>query len=152
MQTMLSGNQSRHTLKSSVCLLFLVAAVMLFPACKAERCNTPFGVGGELDLLQPDFINLYNNPGGTLVINRGHKGILVNCVGLGNYVAFDCACPLDHDIRMLPDSPTSAMLLECPVCGSRFEVYFGNPLDGSKTGCPLYQYNTQFDGRVLVIY
>lgn len=133
-------------------LLFVFGVSLTLAACKTERCDTPFGLGGELDLLQPDFINLYNNPGGTLVINRGHKGILVNCVGLGEYAAFECACPLDHDVRMLPDDPTHAMLLECPQCGSRFEVYFGNPLDGSLTGCPLYQYNTAFDGRVLTIY
>ncbi len=132
--------------------MVLACVLLLACSCKGERCNTPFGMGGELDLLQPDFINLYNNPGGTLVINRGHKGIIVNCIDLGQYVAFDCTCPNDHDVRMLPDDDYRAVLLTCPVCGSSYDLYFGYPQEGAASGCPLYQYQTYFDGRYLSIY
>lgn len=125
---------------------------LLLCACKGERCTTPFGEGGELDLLQPEFINLYNNPGGTLVVNRGHKGIIVNCIDLGDYVAFDCTCPNDHEVGMTPDDNKRATMLTCPVCHSKYELYFGYPLEGAVSGCPLFQYNTSYDGRYLVIY
>lgn len=110
------------------------------------------GEGGTLDLLQPDFIGLYNNPGATLVINRGYRGILVHCTALSEYVAFDCVCPLDHEVGMLPDDNRAAVMLTCPSCGSRFELFFGNPLDGAATACPLRQYNVFYDGRNLSIY
>ena len=72
------------------------------------------------------------------------------------------ACTLDdldklvrspyHEVRLLADSDWGGSVLECPTCHSRFETEYGNPLEGSVTGCPLYQYNTQFDGYRLTIY
>ena len=104
-----------------------------------------------MDLLQPDFIRL-NTPGETMVINRGYRGILVHCINISDYVAFECACPHCRETGMTPDDPCTASILTCPDCGSRFDVYFGNPLEGSLTGCMLFQYNTFFDGRFLSIY
>lgn len=105
-----------------------------------------------MDLLQPDFINLYDNPGATLVINRGNMGILIHCTYLGEYVAFDCTCPNEKTVRLLPDDEKRATLLTCPQCGSRYDVFFGNPLEGAESSCPLYQYQTYYDGRYLTIY
>jgi len=132
--------------------LYILFFVLLFAACGGDRCRTPFGEGGTLDLLQPDFISLYNNPGETLVINRGYRGILIHCTNMSEYVAFDCACPYCLETGLIPDDTRRAALLECPDCGSRFDVFFGNPLDGSLTSCMLYQYNTHYDGRYLSIY
>lgn len=132
--------------------LFLISHFVFLVSCKGERCETPFGEGATIDVTQAEFNNLYNNPGGTLVLNRGHKGILVRCAALGSYAAFECACPNDHDVGMKPDDDRFAMKLTCPVCGSSFDVIYGNPLEGSVTPCPLYQYGTSFDGRLLSIY
>lgn len=132
--------------------LLCLSLLLLLCGCKGERCRTPFGEGGTLDLLQPDFMGLYNSPGSTLVINRGYRGILVNCVGLDDYVAFECACPHCREVGMVPDSRTSAVILTCPECGSRFDLFYGNPLEGSQTACMLFQYRTLYDGRYLSIY
>lgn len=145
-----SGNQTGwRVVRHSLCSLFII---LLITACGDNRCRTPFGDGGELDLLQPDFISLYNNPGETLVINRGYRGILVHCTNLSEYVAFECACPHCHDVGLRPDDEHRAAMLICPQCESRFDVYFGAPLDGAQTSCMLFQYNTHFDGRYLSIY
>lgn len=133
-------------------LFILLASLFLLTACHTDVCKVPFGEGADIDLLQPDFINLYNNPGETLVINRGYKGILVHCINLSEYVAFDCVCPSCLNVRTEPDDHRRASILSCPDCGSRFEVYFGNPLEGATTSCGLYQYRTYYDGRVLSIY
>ena len=132
--------------------LSVVFPLLLLTACGSDVCRTPFGEGGTLDLQQPDFISLYNNPGETLVINRGYRGILVHCTNLAEYVAFDCACPHCRDVGMTPDHPRRAAYLECPECGSRYDLFFGNPLQGALSSCPLYQYNTHYDGRYLSIY
>lgn len=126
--------------------------VFLLAGCNPERCNTPIGQGGEIDLTAPEFSNLYNHVGGTLVISCGYKGVLVRCVGFSEYVAFECACPHDHEVRMEPDDPRAAVLLTCPACGSRFELSYGNPLEGAATSCTLYQYRTALDGYRLSIY
>lgn len=135
------------------CCWMVLVAIGLLGACKSEDCNTPIGSVGTIDVTQAEYSNLYNNPGGTLVLGQvGHRGVLVNCVALGSYVAFECACPHDHDVRLLPNDDDYAVLLTCPSCGSRFELIHGNPLEGSATGCSLYQYSTSFDGRQLTIY
>ncbi|MBR1784200.1 MAG: hypothetical protein IJ760_02040 [Bacteroidales bacterium] len=139
---------TRHSTTAALLLL----AALLAAGCKGERCDTPFGEGGELDLLQPDFFGIYNTPGATLAVNRGHKGILVHCVNLGEYVAFDCACPVCHDVRLLPDDNTAATLLACPVCSSSYDLFFGSPMPGSAGPCPLYQYEARCMGHTLIIY
>ena len=130
--------------------VFISPLFFFFVSCGSDICRTPFGEGGELS--QPDFVSLYNNPGETLVINRGYRGIIVHCTNLSEYVAFDCVCPYCRNIGMQPDDSHRASLLECQQCGSRFDLFFGNPLEGAQTACMLYQYNTHYDGRYLSIY
>lgn len=131
--------------------LYIVACVLALTACKRDRCDVPIGETGAIYL--PDFPDIYNNVGGTVVLNKGHRGILVRCSGFGEYMAFECACPQDHDVRMLPDDDHNAVTLKCPSCGSRFEVVSsGSPLEGSSTVCPLHQYHTSPDGTTLFIY
>lgn len=132
--------------------LLFILPLLLFMGCKSERCTTPFGQGGTIDLTQAEFINLYNHVGGTAVISLGHKGVLVRCAAFSEYVAFECACPNDHEVRLLPDDENEAMILACPACGSRFELVNGNPLEGSVTSCMLYQYHTDYAGGMLSIY
>lgn len=130
----------------------LILPLLLMAGCKTETCSTPFGSGGTIDLTTAEFVNLYNHVGATLVIGCGHKGVLVRCSGFSEYTAFECACPIDHEVRMLPDDEREALVLTCPACGSRFELVYGNPLEGAATSCPLYQYRTDYDGRLLTIY
>lgn len=133
-------------------MVVALAVVATLCSCQGERCKMPFGEGATLDLTLPDFMPLLDNPGATLVVNRGYKGILVHCIDLREYVAFECACPNCVDVRMQPDDAQHATLLECPQCGSRYELYFGNPLDGASSSCPLYQYATDCRGQYLIVY
>lgn len=130
----------------------LILPLLLFAACKPENCNTPFGQGATIDLTDPQFSNIYNHAGGTVVISCGHKGVIVRCAGFGQYAAFECACPKDHDVRMEPDSKDDALMLTCGACGSRFEIINGTPLEGSATSCMLYQYGVAVEGTLLSIY
>ena len=103
-------------------------------------------------MLDPQFSNIYNHVGGTVVVSCGHKGVIVRCAGFGEYAAFECACPKDHDVRMDPDSDSEAVMITCRACGSRFEIINGAPLQGSATSCMLYQYRVAVDGSMLTIY
>ncbi len=131
--------------------IVVALALLLLAGCKRDRCNVPIGETGAIYL--PDYPDIYNNVGGTVVLNKGHRGILVRCSGFGEYMAFECACPQDHDVRMLPDDDHNAVTLTCPSCGSRFEVISsGTPLEGSSTVCTLHQYRADKDGTTLYIY
>jgi len=131
--------------------LLLLLIPLLFASCTPDRCRTPFGDGGTLDITMPDFADLAS-VGGSVTINRGHKGIFVRRTSYTSFVAFECACPAGCDVRLLPDGDWGGAVLECPTCHSRFETEYGNPLEGSATGCPLYEYSTHFDGYLLTIY
>ena len=121
-------------------------------SCSRDNiCDTPFGEGGVIDIYQPDFIVLAN-VGGSVTINRGHKGIFVRRISFSEFTAFDCTCPNDHEVRLLPLEGWGGAVIRCDTCGSRFETEYGNPLDGAATSCPLYEYRTHFDGTILEIY
>ena len=131
--------------------LYIVLLLVALVGCKADRCDTPFGEGGTIDITMPEFADL-SNVGGAMTINRGHRGIHITRMSYSDFVAFECSCPNDHDVRLLPDTEWGNSVLSCPVCSSRFNALDGTPLSGSATPCPLYQYNTDFDGRLLTIY
>lgn len=133
-------------------LLCLVAAVALFlSGCHPDQCDTPFGIGGTIDLSMTEFHDL-NTVGGALTVNRGHHGIFVTRTGVSDFVAFECSCPNGCDVRILPDEEWGNSILTCPVCSSRFSSLTGMPYDGSATPCPLYEYSTALDGQYLTIY
>ena len=128
----------------------IIIALLLLAACKRDVCNTPIGEVGRI--LLSDYAEINSVVGGTVVLNRGHRGVIVRCESFGHYDAFECACPNDNDVHMLPDDDHAAMTLTCPSCGSRFELINGNPLDGSATSCPLHRYSADLDGDYLYIY
>lgn len=129
---------------------FFLITFLLFSSC-APDCNTPFGEGAVIDTYQPEFASL-SNVGGTVIINRGYKGIFVRRVSYSEFVAFECACPHCREVRLLPLDGWEGEVLECPDCKSRYETLYGQPLEGAASGCPLYEYRTHYDGILLEIY
>lgn len=130
---------------------WIIALSLLLASCVPDRCNTPFGDGGSIDINMPEFAAL-TTVGGTLTINRGYKGIFIRRVSYSEFVAYDCACPHCHEVALHPMEGWGGEVLECPECESRYETLYGQPLDGSASGCPLYDYRTHFDGYTLTIY
>jgi hypothetical protein len=114
-------------------------------------CNTPHGDEVTIDVYLPEF-NALATPGGTLTINRGYKGIFVRRITYSEFVAFECACPSCHEERLVPLAGWESAVLICPVDSSMYETVNGQPLEGAASGCPLYSYDTYFDGTVLEIY
>lgn len=133
--------------------LFLIFhfSFLILTSCGGERCQPPFGEGGTLDVTMPDFAPL-SNVGGSLMINRGYRGIMVTRVSYSEFVAFEATCPGGCDVRLEADPSWGNSVLVCPTCSSRFNALDGSALDGSSTPCPLYQYGTAFDGRLLSIF
>lgn len=135
-------------LMHTVAFCFALSALVVV-SCGGDRCDTPFGEGGTFDINQ---FGELSNVGGSVVINRGHKGILVRRTTYSSFVAFECTCTKDHEVRLQSAEGWDNAIMVCPTCGSMFETEYGNPIDGSAAVCPLYEYNTSFDGRMLSIY
>lgn len=153
---MTNADRKRRRLRWWLMPLAVFLQVILLAACTSNRCDTPFGMGGQFDLSLPAYSPLANV--GAMVIYRdsyglevGHRGIYVRRVTLNEFIALEITCPNDHDVALAVD-PENDMLLRCPVCSSAFETIYGNPIEGSATPCPLYQYSTDYDGRMLLIY
>ena len=155
---MLLHNQCRirRTHWQRATILVLATVVMLMYACsKDNTCGVPHGDGALVDLSLPEMNDLAT-VGGNLTINRGHKGIFViRTTAAGDFLAFECACPKDHDTAVLPVDGWDGSILQCPKCHSSFSLYAdGTPIEGSATPCSLYQYSTLLldDGYHLQIY
>ena len=132
--------------------LAIIALAALFCACHTDHCDTPFGLGGSIDVTMPDFAPLSNVGGSMSVGGIGNKGVHVTRISYSDFVAFDLVCPNDHNVRLEADADWGGSILTCPVCSSRFNALDGTPFNGASTPCPLYQYSTSFDGRILSIY
>lgn len=129
----------------------LLLAVCL-AACGSDRCPTPYGEGGTIDITMPDFAPLAHVGGSMSIGGIGALGVHVTRTAYSEFVAFELACPADHTVRLEADAEWGGVLLKCPVCMSQFNALDGTPLDGAATPCPLFQYSTSFDGRLLSIY
>lgn len=56
----------------------------------------------------------------------GFGGILIVCDPLGEYIAYDLACPVEcrSDIRVQPDTDNPlAGMVKCPKCGSVYNLF-----------------------------
>ena len=129
-------------------------ATLLLSACRNEnRCNTPIGASAcQIDPNSPLY-NKLNNVGGYEYIVGGNHGIFVMRTGLNDFVAYERTCPQDHSAAVDAADGWDGTVLECPVCGSKFNTLAdGMPLGEGSTSCPLYQYGTSYEGGTLYIY
>jgi len=139
--------RNRHLALTTI----ILAAAILSGCGKDYLCDVPIGNATcQIDPNSPLYPGL-NTMTGYEYLYGGHQGIAVLRVAWDEFAAFECTCPHDrHRLEMDPDYGN--LVLRCPECGSGFSTYGdGFPLDGSLTSCPLYQYNTFYDGRILYI-
>jgi len=88
-----------------------------------------------------------------LTAPRPSKGIIVYRTGLDHFRAYDRTCPHDPenpDAILQVDKETVLFAYDT-VCGSRFILTSGYPLDGPAK-CPMIQYRTSYDGNRLRIF
>lgn len=126
---------------------------------KEYACRVPIGDATcQVDPNSPLYPGL-NYVGGYEYLVGGYSGIVVANIGwTGNYdvdmncpyVAYERTCPADSGrLEMAPGFGN--VVLECQRCGSQFNTYSGEPIEGSRTSCMLYRYQTFYDGITLYI-
>ena len=135
-----------------IIISILLLAIGINPSCDREEYVPYVYVNVQLYPDMPSHMAL-KTPGNYLYIDKqGYKGIVVACTGPDEWVAFDRACPhhpRTNDAILSVDS--TGLYLECPVCGSKFNLNDGNIVSGPSKYTPL-QYTTDYQGSVLYIY
>ena len=136
-------------------ILLLLPLLALLVGCGGEReCHVTTGiVGCDIDpVYDAYYADLYPIGGYIYLKNQGHRGVVVIHSGIGEYVAYERACPCDDSSRVAISQEWGSTVLECPRCHSCFDpMSSGMPFDGSATPCPLFQYSAYFDGSMLHI-
>ena len=129
----------------------LLAASSLCGCGKYHYCDVPIGDATcQIDPNSPLYPGLNTMTGYEYLIG-GYQGMAVIRTSWNEFMAYECTCPHDHG-RLAMDKDYGNLVLRCPLCGSGFSTFGdGFPLDGSVTSCPLYQYNTYYDGSILYI-
>lgn len=145
-------------------LLILSITLLLLTSCGKEKvCGVPIGDATcQIDPDSPLYPGL-NNIGGYVYLTGGYSGLIAIKTFVDQYVVFERTCPYDTSrLEILIDTlwnadhtyyrlaPNSS-LITCPQCHSLYNAIDGIPIAGSKTRCPLYQYNAHYDGNILYI-
>ena len=128
--------------------LLLLSCSMVFTGC--NEADTPIGyVNFTIEPNSTRYSNL-NRVGGYEYFVGGYKGVVVFRYSLTEFLAYERACPHDHETRVevLEDS---GVILQCPECGSQFIYTDGSPIKGPSV-FGLRQYSTYYDGRYLSVY
>lgn len=89
----------------------------------------------------------------TAMTETGFGGVLLVCDVMGDYKAFDIACPVEAKRNVRIQFEDSDINPRCPVCGSSFDVLsgIGIPLSGpaKDLAYPLQRYRVVLTNRPL---
>lgn len=138
-----------------------LAGSMSLGSCdRPNACHVPIGDVGFA--IQPNsaMYSELNTVGGGCILRYGpygqylgHMGVIVVRTGLDEFAAYEATCPQDTNTAVQFSDSLGTAVIECPRCGSLFSTYAdGMPLDGSSATCPLYPYQTSYNGEDLTIY
>ncbi len=132
----------------------IIPLMLIINGCKERDNDNPIPnvhVNINLDINSTLYSNL-SIIGGHEYITGGYKGIIVYRASQYDFMAYDRACPYDHqidDARL--DVEDNGMTVIDSTCMSRFLLLDGSVVDGPATR-PLKAYRTNFDGEYLFIY
>ncbi len=118
-----------------------------------------YGVTGAMDYKR--FIKSERVPSDfpfTALTYTGYGGILLVSDVLGNYLAYDLACPYEarYDVRLTVNKQTN--YAECPKCGSAYDVFLnqGTPVSGPALdkgfGLTRYKVGPGSGGDYMLVY
>ncbi len=93
----------------------------------------------------------YIPDGGYIYVTGGYKGIIIYRNTHDEFLAFERACPYDPLVDgARVEVESSGIIATDPVCGSRFILTDGSPIQGPAT-VSLKQYRTRYDGYSLIV-
>lgn len=133
----------------------IILLVLISPACDKDKGYEPIPnvyVNINLDINSTIYSDLAI-VGGHAYLTGGYRGIVVYRMSNDEFVAYDRACPYDHDkdddARV--DVEDNGLTLIDSVCMSRYLLLDGSVVEGPAQR-PLKNYRTSFNGSNLLIY
>ena len=139
---------------SKIVRYLLFFSLFTLIACKNEKTPVPYGpVDIHLDLNQPIFNSFIIGTHIFITGGGSGQGIAVYRVTQNEFKAYDrmCTSTSHGDYQKLVMSGQSAILLECPACGSRFSL-----IDGSVNRGPaqfqLTEYQTFYNSTANTLW
>ncbi|MBL7904646.1 MAG: Rieske (2Fe-2S) protein [Bacteroidales bacterium] len=93
----------------------------------------------------------YIADGSYVYVTGGYKGIIIYRNTHDEFIAYERACPHDPLVAgARVEVESSGIIASCPVCGSRFILTDGSPIQGPAS-VSLKQYRTRYDGYSLIV-
>lgn len=132
-----------------ICLLGIACSSDDYPVP-----NVKFSIDVYLDLPQEGINPFIIRPGGQYRV-VGINGVVVYELSKTEFYAYDLMCTHDHDggkryfIEIVEEGEVE---LECPECGSKFNVVAGGVASNGPAQLPLRKYQTSVTGSVLRIW
>lgn len=140
--------------KYFIIFIVLFLFIPFFSQCDKENEHKPIPyvhVNINLDISSTLYSDL-NIIGNHAYITGGYRGIVVYRMAQDKFVAYDRACPYDHeDPEARVDVEDNGLTLIDSTCMSRFLLIDGSVVEGPAKRS-LKKYNTEFDGNNLFIY
>ena len=106
----------------------------------------------ELKVIPSHKIYTYKNINTALGERAGFGGVLVIRNMLGEYKAFDMACPYEINPGIIVEVDNEILYAICPKCGTKYEIGISS---GVPSGGPgkhsLRQYNVIINGNKLIV-
>ena len=81
----------------------------------------------------------------------GYGGVLVVHDMLGQYKAFDLACPHEADPGVTVVVDDDVLYAVCPKCGTKYEIGIANGVSGGPSKHSLRQYTVILSGDKLIV-
>lgn len=157
----MAARRNNHIVPWCLAALLCLLGSLTFAGCDpTSACHVPIGdVGFTIQPNDAMYSDL-NSVGGNCILHYGpygqyvgHVGVIIVRTGLNDFVAYEATCPLDTNTALQISDSLGSAVIECPRCGSLFSTYTdGVPLKGSATSCPLFPYQTTYNGEDLTIY
>ena len=131
-------------------IFFSLALIFSAVSCGEEnsRDNIPYVYVNFV--IYPNTLDFIPD-GGYVYSSGGYKGIIIYRLFSSEFRAYERACPFDpleEDARVVVE-PSGIIAIDS-VCGSRFLLTDGSPIQGPAT-IGLKQYRTRYDGYTLQI-
>lgn len=129
---------------------FLLLLPLLLVSCGDEEDESLIPYVYVNFTIYPNTLD-YIPDGGYIYVTGGYKGIIIYRNTHDEFLAFERACPHDPLVDgARVEVESSGIIAADPVCGSRFILTDGSPIQGPAT-VSLKQYRTRYDGYSLIV-
>ena len=142
-----------------ILIIFCILTVIL--SCKVEENPIPIvGVYLNLDLTFKDKElkaipsykeYTYKNINTALGERAGYGGVLVVHNMLGEYKAFDRACPYEINAGVTVEVDNEGLYAVCPKCSTKYEIGIGSGSPNGSSKHSLRQYSVIINGSQLIV-